>query len=74
MPQVQRRYLRDSTARRRSRFIRPAVVFHPNLLDGINLIADAVKPTLGPLPRFVGIESMTRDRPPELLDDAATIA
>lgn len=50
------------------------MVFHPNLLDGINLIADAVKPTLGPLPRFVGIESMTRGRPPELLDDAATIA
>ncbi|MFC1466771.1 MAG: TCP-1/cpn60 chaperonin family protein [Candidatus Brachytrichaceae bacterium NZ_4S206] len=59
---------------RRNRHIRPSVVFHPNLLDGINVIAEAVKPTLGPLPRFVGIESMTRDRPPELLDDAATIA
>ncbi|MCS6846326.1 MAG: TCP-1/cpn60 chaperonin family protein [Anaerolineae bacterium] len=65
---------RASTTQRRNHRIRPSVVFHPNLLDGINLIADAVKPTLGPLPRFVGIESMTRGRPPELLDDAATIA
>ncbi len=38
------------------------------------MIAEAVKPTLGPLPRFVGIAGMSRDRPPELLDDAATIA
>ena len=54
---------------------RPSVVFQPaRLFDGINLIAEAVKPTLGPLPRFVGIEGTMRDRPPELLDDAATIA
>ncbi|MFN4293537.1 MAG: TCP-1/cpn60 chaperonin family protein [Thermoflexales bacterium] len=74
MPQSHRRPLRDSTARRRNRPVRPSVVFHPNLLDGINLIADAVKPTLGPLPRFVGLAGALRDRPPELLDDAATIA
>ena len=37
-------------------------------------MADAVKPTLGPLPRFVGIEGSIRDRPPELLDNAAIIA
>jgi chaperonin GroEL len=54
-------------------FRRPAVVFQPNLLAGINLIADAVKPTLGPLPRFVGVEANMRDRAPELLDDAGTI-
>ncbi|MCS7055539.1 MAG: hypothetical protein NZM18_05110 [Thermoflexales bacterium] len=65
---------RAQTTRRRNHRIRPSVVFHPNLLDGINLLAEAVKPTLGPLPRHVGIEAMMRSRPPELLDDAATIA
>ena len=54
---------------------RPAVVFNPNLLDGINVIANLVKPTLGPLPRLVAMErSMSKDRAPELLDDAATLA
>ena len=54
---------------------RPAVVFQPNLIDGMNLIADVVKPTLGPLPRTVGIENTTtRDRPPEVLDSAGVIA
>ena len=58
-----------------SRIRRPAVVFQPNLIDGINLIADVVKPTLGPLPRTVGIENTTmRDRPPEVLDSAGVIA
>jgi len=63
------------TSRRRFGIRRPAVVFQTSpLFSGIHLIADAVKPTLGPLPRFVGIEGSIRDRPPELLDDAATIA
>lgn len=56
------------------RYRRPSVVFQANLLDGIELIANAVKPTLGPLPRLVGIESTMRDRPPEVLDNAAIIA
>ncbi|MCL6511803.1 MAG: hypothetical protein K6U78_14090 [Anaerolineae bacterium] len=65
----------SQTPERRTMVRRPSVVFQPaRLLDGINLIADAVKPTLGPLPRFVGIEGTMRDRPPEVLDDAATIA
>lgn len=54
---------------------RPAVVFQPNLIDGINLIADAIRPTLGPLPRMVGIENTTnRERTPEVLDNAGVIA
>jgi chaperonin GroEL len=44
------------------------------MLMGIHLIANVVKPTLGPLPRLVGIEGSIRDRPPELLDNAAIIA
>lgn len=54
---------------------RPAVVFKPQqLLVGIDLVADLVKPTLGPLPRMVMIEGITRNRTPEVLDDTATIA
>ncbi len=54
---------------------RPAVVFQPDLLAGINQIADVVKPTLGPLPRTVAIENTTnRDRTPEVLDNAGVIA
>jgi chaperonin GroEL len=42
---------------------------------GIAQIAGAVRPTLGPLPRRVAIESaMSRARTPELLDDGGTIA
>jgi chaperonin GroEL len=60
---------------RRTQTSRPDVVFQPNLLAGIDAIANAVKPTLGPLPRTVGIENATmRDRVPEVLDDAGTIA
>lgn len=63
------------SARRRTSVRRPAVIFQPSaLLTGIHLMVNAVKPTLGPLPRFVGIESSIRDRPPELLDNAAVIA
>lgn len=59
---------------RRDSFTRPSVIFQPDLIAGIDLIANAVKPTLGPLPRYVGVEATMRDRPPELLDDAGTIA
>ena len=53
---------------------RPSVVFNPDLLDGINVITNMVRPTLGPLPRHVAMERMSRDKAPELLDDAATLA
>ncbi len=60
---------------KRTQASRPDVVFQPNLLAGVDALANAVKPTLGPLPRTVGIENATmRDRTPELLDDAGTIA
>ncbi|MCL4507459.1 MAG: hypothetical protein M1434_13725 [Chloroflexi bacterium] len=62
------------TSRRSTAFVRPSVVFSPNLVDGINMMANAVKPTLGPLPRTVGIERIDRARMPELLDDAGIIA
>jgi chaperonin GroEL len=54
---------------------RPTVVFQPDLIGGINVIADLVKPTLGPLPRGVAVESDgSRNRAPDWLDDASLAA
>jgi chaperonin GroEL len=56
---------------------RPSVVFQPHtsaaLLRGMNLIANVVRPTLGPLPRHVAYEQITRTKTPEMLSDAATL-
>jgi len=61
--------------------IRPykAVVFQPQtyqaLQKGISLVVDAVRPTLGPVPRRVAVEyTMRRHVAPELLDSGAAIA
>ena len=40
----------------------------------MNQIVDAVKPTLGPTPRLVGIERTQRGDAPEILDNAGVIA
>jgi chaperonin GroEL len=57
---------------------KPRVVLQPHtyqcLQRGINMIAEAVRPTLGPLPRLVLMEGLRRYDRPEILDDAATIA
>ncbi|RKY01496.1 MAG: hypothetical protein DRP54_03605 [Spirochaetes bacterium] len=54
------------------------LVFQPaaymGIQKGINKIVDAVKPTLGPLPKIVAIERILDERMPELLDDGGTIA
>ncbi len=56
----------------------PAVVLQPqtyyDMKRGVDLIAEAVRPTLGPLPRMVALERLTRTEAPEFLDDGATIA
>jgi chaperonin GroEL len=56
----------------------PAVVLQPRtsreLQEGINLIANAVRPTLGPRPRLVANERLIRTEAAEILDDGATIA
>ena len=56
----------------------PTVVPQPRtyraLRRGINIVANAVRPTLGPLPRLVLMERLRRDFAPEYLDDGATIA
>ncbi len=56
----------------------PQVVFQPEayrgMQRGINQMAEAIRPTLGPLPRFVAIDRAAEGRTPELLDNGATIA
>lgn len=60
-----------------SRFGRPCIVFQPEagagLLRGVSLLAQAIAPTLGPLPRYVAAEGLAGVTP-ELLDKAGTIA
>ncbi len=57
----------------------PLVVFQPKvykaILQGVNFITDAVRPTLGPLPRLV-LNQRTDNKKelPEFLDDGAIIA
>ena len=55
----------------------PGVVFQPRshqgLQRGINHMVDVVRPTLGPLPRLVGVENTFRDKTPEFLDSAGVI-
>ncbi len=55
------------------------VVFQPNTFQGmqrgINQIADAVRPTLGPIPRLVAITKVKpHDQTPEMLDRGGLIA
>ncbi len=64
-----KRFVRDHT---------PGVVFAPRtqvaLQHGINMIVDAIKPTLGPNPRTVVVQEPNRGKFPEVLDNAALIA
>ena len=60
-------------------FQTPGVVYQPEtyqgLTLGINILLSAIKPTLGPFPRLVGVESAAnRANQPEILDSGGTIA
>lgn len=54
------------------------VVFQPatrrSMQQGINQIAQAIRPTLGPLPRIVAIDRTGQEKRPELLDNGGLIA
>ena len=54
------------------------LVFQPDaalsLQRGINLIVDAIRPTLGPITRAVAVSQALEDKPPELLDKGGLIA
>lgn len=69
---------RPSPDRVRGNFQKPGVVFQPQVYNalqaGMNLIVEAVRPTLGPLPRLVGVEHVLPGKQPELLDSGAVIA
>ena len=56
----------------------PEVVFQPRTArgfqGGVNKIVDAIRPSLGPVPRAVAIGRVSADRPPELLDSGGIIA
>lgn len=56
--------------------MRPFVRFQPEryLQSGINQICDAIRPTMGPLPRVVAISQSMTQKSPELLDNGGTIA
>ncbi len=54
------------------------VVLQPNVYSGMqqgmSQIIEAIRPTLGPLPRMVALSRADRSQPPELLDNGALIA
>jgi chaperonin GroEL len=61
------------------KFQTPQVIFQPEVYQGmqrgIDQIANAIRPTLGPYSRLVAIEStIRRDKSPELLDSGGLIA
>ena len=64
--------------RGRGRHAPERLVFQPeaslSLQRGINLIVDAIRPTLGPIPRTVAVSQALEDKPPELLDKGGLIA
>ena len=57
---------------------KPRVIFNPaayrGFQRGVNLVADAVRPTLGPMPRKVAFARTALSLPPEILDNGAIIA
>ena len=54
------------------------LIFQPDaslsLQRGINLMVDAIRPTLGPIPRTVAVSQALENKPPELLDKGGLIA
>ena len=54
------------------------LVFQPrssqSIQQGINLIVDTIRPTLGPIPRMVAVSQALDNKPPELLDKGGVIA
>ncbi len=67
-----------SAARTKVPFSNERLVFQPDaslsLQRGINLIVDAIRPTLGPIARTVAVSQVMDGKPPELLDKGGLIA
>ncbi len=60
------------------RDVTPGVIFQPRahqqFQQGIARMVDAIRPTLGPMPRLVAVARSHASDPPELLDDGGLIA
>jgi len=73
-----RRRPRGPGSSKPKKFQDPGVVFQPRthqgIQQGINKLANVIRPTLGPLPRFVANEPVTSSKLPEMLDSGGTIA
>lgn len=56
----------------------PGLVFQPQAVRsfqrGVNQVVEAIRPTLGPRPRLVAVESVLGNKTPELLDSGGIIA
>jgi len=56
----------------------PRVVFQPEtyqrVQNGIDYLVEAIRPTLGPLPRMVALDRPMDNKAPELLDNGGIIA
>jgi chaperonin GroEL len=70
---------RRDPARSRPQRRTPGVTFQPQSAEGmqrgINLLADVVRPTLGPVPRIVAVEPIDPgNKRPELLDSGGVVA
>lgn len=68
---------RNRPPKKKEEILTPYVVFQPatsrRMLRGIRTIVNAIRPTLGPLPRLVANETIGSKKP-ELMDDGGTIA
>ena len=71
-------YAKAGKPKQEDRPRKPAVSVQPktyrDILRGVNWVARAIRPTLGPLPRLVVLEKTRREEVPEFLDDGALIA
>ncbi|MGB3306477.1 MAG: TCP-1/cpn60 chaperonin family protein [Thermomicrobiales bacterium] len=54
--------------------VRLAPTSHRDIDRGVRMIVEAIRPTLGPIPRAVAVARPVRTLAPDLFDDGATIA
>lgn len=73
-PNVPRQGRRAAQQRPRTPAITRQPHVYQNLLQGVDVIANALRPSLGPMPRRVAVERPKRTDAPEFLDDGASIA
>ncbi|MDH3675408.1 MAG: hypothetical protein OES12_07915, partial [Anaerolineae bacterium] len=65
---------RGSTHNTKTRLVAFQPATYRGVQQGINKLANAIRPTLGPRPRIVAIDRILDDRMPELLDNGGLIA